>query len=474
MQAKKVLTLLLSAALALAVLAGCGRTVYSSQAVSAANKAQTGVDFATSTELDNALRKAVQAGDDMTVIRNALLEELGYQNAAYFSASGVNTARTGQHAVQVYRVAGSASASADSIAKEIANVLNALRSGGEYTGNISMVSHDGSYYIAVDLTIVKAPTGSSSGGDDGGDDGSGDEPTKPEPEEPTLQSIGVTTQPNKTEYFVGDTFDPTGMVVTAYYSNNTSETVNDYSYSPATMTAGTTEVVISYQDKTCSVSVTVITASILDVEDIIGESNISNAVSKVKGSASIFYRTDPDKTALYSGTKQFSQALQKVVSAGGSVGTIEENLATTIAGMLKGNFILPRPDDSVTSDEDIIIHTSAENNEQLWKIGSEIDSTEWVSWKRSDSPEDQPASLYYYCVKVYQYDSEEQMKNSLANDIAASSFVQNLLGPNAESSDVDGYSLTNYHYLNVGAVKTEDGKCYAAIMLLRNRFYSAQ
>ena len=75
MQVKKFLALLLSAALALAVLAGCGRAVYSSQAVSAANKAQTSVDFTTSTELDNALRKAVQAGDDMTVIRNALLEE---------------------------------------------------------------------------------------------------------------------------------------------------------------------------------------------------------------------------------------------------------------------------------------------------------------------------------------------------------------------------------------------------------------
>lgn len=166
MQVKKFLALLMSAALALAVLAGCGRAVYSSQAVSAANKAQTSVDFTTSTELDNALRKAVQAGDDMTVIRNALLEELGYQNAAYFSAGGINGARTGQHAVQVYRVAGSASASAESIAKEIANVLNALRSGGEYTGCISMVSYNGSYYIAIDLTIVKAPTGSSSGGDD--------------------------------------------------------------------------------------------------------------------------------------------------------------------------------------------------------------------------------------------------------------------------------------------------------------------
>lgn len=184
MNIKRFWKMALAQALTLALLTGCGKSVYSSQAASAVNSAQNIVNFSTDTALDNALRKAVQAGGDLTAVRNALLEELGYRDAAYFSVSGIRSVRTGQHAVQVYRVSGSVSAAAESIAEEIAGVLNALRSGGEYTGHISMVKDNGSCYIAVDLTIVKQAAGSSSGSS-GSDEGSGDEELpepKPEPE----------------------------------------------------------------------------------------------------------------------------------------------------------------------------------------------------------------------------------------------------------------------------------------------------
>lgn len=181
MNIKRFWKMALALTLALALLAGCGKSVYSSRAASAVNSAQNMVDFSTGTALDNALRKAVQAGGDLTAVRNALLEELGYQDAAYFSVSGIRSARTGQHAVQVYRVNGSVSAAAESIAEEIASVLKALRTGGEYTGCISMVKYDGSCYIAVDLTIVKQAPSSSSGSDEGSGDEEPPEP-KPEPE----------------------------------------------------------------------------------------------------------------------------------------------------------------------------------------------------------------------------------------------------------------------------------------------------
>lgn len=53
-------------------------------------------------------------------------------------------------------------------------------------------------------------------------------------EEPYITRIEVTAQPDKTTYFEEDVFDPTGMVVTAYYSNGTSRALADteYSYSP--------------------------------------------------------------------------------------------------------------------------------------------------------------------------------------------------------------------------------------------------
>ena len=47
----------------------------------------------------------------------------------------------------------------------------------------------------------------------------------------TLSSIAITTAPTKTTYSVGDTFDPTGMVVTATYSDSSTAVVDTYSYS---------------------------------------------------------------------------------------------------------------------------------------------------------------------------------------------------------------------------------------------------
>jgi len=40
-----------------------------------------------------------------------------------------------------------------------------------------------------------------------------------------LESIAVTTQPNKKEYFVNEAFDPAGMVVTATYSDKSTKPV---------------------------------------------------------------------------------------------------------------------------------------------------------------------------------------------------------------------------------------------------------
>ena len=75
---------------------------------------------------------------------------------------------------------------------------------------------------------------------------------------PSVTSISVTTQPSKTTYIEGETFDPTGMVVTATFNDNTSAVVTGYTYSPSSALATTdTTVTISYGGKTASVSITV-------------------------------------------------------------------------------------------------------------------------------------------------------------------------------------------------------------------------
>ena len=81
-------------------------------------------------------------------------------------------------------------------------------------------------------------------------------------------SIAVSTQPTKTSYETGDSFDPTGMVVTMTLSDGSTAAVDhsDLSFAPATFTTeGTQTVTISHQDghyalsATLSVSVTQIT-----------------------------------------------------------------------------------------------------------------------------------------------------------------------------------------------------------------------
>lgn len=74
--------------------------------------------------------------------------------------------------------------------------------------------------------------------------------------------IAVTTQPTKTTYFIGEAFDPTGMVVTATFADDTTADVTeDCTFSPETMAAGTQSVTITYVragvTKTATVAVAV-------------------------------------------------------------------------------------------------------------------------------------------------------------------------------------------------------------------------
>ena len=64
-----------------------------------------------------------------------------------------------------------------------------------------------------------------------------------------LESIEITTPPNKTAYFSGETFQPAGMVVTAYYTDETSRTVTGYTYSPTgALATGNTTITVSYAE----------------------------------------------------------------------------------------------------------------------------------------------------------------------------------------------------------------------------------
>lgn len=61
-----------------------------------------------------------------------------------------------------------------------------------------------------------------------------------------VKSIEITKQPNKKKYVEGDTFNPEGMEINLVYSEGNKEKTTDYTYTPTTMTAETTEVIVKY------------------------------------------------------------------------------------------------------------------------------------------------------------------------------------------------------------------------------------
>ena len=76
-------------------------------------------------------------------------------------------------------------------------------------------------------------------------------------ERPSVTNISITTKPNKLTYIEGDSFNPAGMVVSANYSDNTSEYITDYTISGYTSTIGTKTITVSYGGKTATFTVTV-------------------------------------------------------------------------------------------------------------------------------------------------------------------------------------------------------------------------
>lgn len=108
-------------------------------------------------------------------------------------------------------------------------------------------------------------------------------------------TLSIQTQPTKLVYKKGETFDPTGMVVrltTDYYVLN----VLGYTYSPATLTADTTAITISYpfQNSTLTTSLPITVKSY----DNVLENNawVDIAQAAAEGEASTLWNLGDTKT----------------------------------------------------------------------------------------------------------------------------------------------------------------------------------
>ena len=72
-----------------------------------------------------------------------------------------------------------------------------------------------------------------------------------------LTSITIVKKPDKLNYFVGEEFDPSGLVVAAVYDNNTTKAVTEYTCSGFENTVGIKTITVTYNGKTATFDVEV-------------------------------------------------------------------------------------------------------------------------------------------------------------------------------------------------------------------------
>ena len=227
---KKLLALLLAAALALSLLAGCGG---GKSVASALLKLLDGrypnisieIDPDLEADLRQAIRKAEaeNAGDDAAVIRAALETALGSTITFRYLGEG----QKGETAFDLVFYAGSDPDKAAQAAYSQWNpTFSNVPADGQYDTSLAMVETNSGVWMLVKATVEKAGT-----------------VDKPEPEPVTLKSLSV-TGPSQTEYKENETFNPTGMTVTAHYSDGSFKPIAAGEY---TIVIDDKEVSSSYQ-----------------------------------------------------------------------------------------------------------------------------------------------------------------------------------------------------------------------------------
>ena len=121
-----------------------------------------------------------------------------------------------------------------------------------------------------------------------------------------LSGISVATAPTKTAYYIGETFDASGMVIKATMSDGSTKTVTGWTYSPTgALTANTTAVTISYTEN--------------------GVTKTTTQAITIRALVSIAITTAPTKTAYKYGEK-FSSAGMAVTA------TYNDNRTRVVSG----------------------------------------------------------------------------------------------------------------------------------------------
>ena len=159
MLAKKVTALLVSAALVLALLAGCGGSKALSQVIAdLLSGLYTNVDVEVDSDLTAALKKAAAEGGTEDEILTRLVNNLNITGGS-ITFTRLGDGQQGDHGVDlVFQTGSDPDAAARSALAQWASVFGSLPDDGSYRAHVSMIEGDNGYYIAVDVEVLKAGT----------------------------------------------------------------------------------------------------------------------------------------------------------------------------------------------------------------------------------------------------------------------------------------------------------------------------
>ena len=157
MRFKRLLALLVSAALALSLLAGCGGSKALSQViVDLLDGLYSNVSVEADSDLTAALKQAAAEGGTEEEILSRMIEILNL-NGGSITFTRLGSGQQGDHAVTLYFQTGTdPDAAARNALAQWAGVLGTLPDDGSYQGDVAMIETENGYYIALDVEVLKA------------------------------------------------------------------------------------------------------------------------------------------------------------------------------------------------------------------------------------------------------------------------------------------------------------------------------
>ena len=185
MRFKRLLALLLAAALALSLLAGCGGSKALSQViVDLLDGLYSNVSVEADSDLTAALKQAAAEGGTEEEILSRMIEILNL-NGGSITFTWLGSGQQGDHAVTLYFQTGTdPDAAARNALAQWAGTLGTLPDDGSYQGDVAMIESENGYYIALDVEVLKA--------------GKPDKPEKPEePDDGLIHADGMAYDPDQ-------------------------------------------------------------------------------------------------------------------------------------------------------------------------------------------------------------------------------------------------------------------------------------